>query len=227
MAYFRCLGNGGGGGGNTPEGYIYNVNKCAFNTGHVHTANTKIIMKAHLFETVDMTGNGYMAAWGARKSNFANNAMGFFSRFADMKFCYYRTGQEYAGHKFNEAESNTDAPFYQTPVILTAEGKTATWQNVDTLVSKSVTAQNSTVNAGVAPLGIFCHNNSGDANGWSPVDYAYMKLYYFEIYESGDLIKRFVPAFNNNQFCLYDEVGQAYIYDQFNSGASVRGYIPN
>lgn len=226
MAYIRCIGGSGGGGGNTPEGYIYNANKCAFNTGHVHTENTKIIMKAHLFESPDMTG-GYMAAWGARKGSFGTNAFGFFSRFADQKFCFYRTSQEASGHKFNEAESNTDAPFYQTPVILTAEGKTATWQNVDTLVSKSLTASNANVNGGVAPLGIFCHNNSGDANGWSPVDYAYMKLYYFEIYESGVLEHRFVPAYNNNQFCLYDEVDQTYIYDTFNSGASVRGYIPN
>lgn len=226
MAYYRCNGGNGGGGG-TPEAYIYNVDRCSFNTGHKHTQNTKIIMKAHFFESWWITSSGYMTPWGARKGGYGNNSFGFFSRFNDSKFCFFRTGQEVAGHKFNEAESNSDLPCFQTPVILSAEGKTASWVNVDTLVSKSLTANNGVINDGVAPLGLFCDNNSSAADGWDPVDFCYMKLYYFEIYESGELIHRFVPAFDNNQYCLYDEIEQVYKYDLTNNGSYVRGFIPS
>ena len=52
-----------------------------------------------------------------------------------------------------------------------------------------------------------------------------MILFWFEIYENDTLVHRFIPAYNDNQYCLYDEVDQVYIYDVVRSGANIRGFI--
>ena len=177
------------------------------------------------FDTTDVDGYGAMI--GSRKGNYNNNALGFFTRFNASKFCFYRTGQEAQGTHAMDAtpDTSTSYPLILSPVILTLDGNKAEWYyENDPANVMSITASNATVNAGNAPLGLFCHNSTNDADGWNPVDLGKMALYYCEIYESGVLEHRFVPAYNNSQFCLYDEVGQTYIYDRSNNGNYMRAF---
>lgn len=204
------------------ESYIYNVGNVGFNTGHKHTANTKVILKAF----VDPFIAGYGQVFGARATNYSNSAFGFFSTFNASRYCFYRTGQEAQGDLITASESSTSAPWFDT-CIFTAFEKTLSWyRESDPLTVRSITASSGTANAGIAPLGIFCCNNSNTADGWQAYDLGIrMRLYWFEIYESDVLVHRFVPAYNNDQYCLYDEVEEVYIYDAINSGNNLRGFV--
>lgn len=220
MAYYRCTGEGG----STPivqEPYIYNTVEggVGFNSGHKHTANTKVRMKASF-----PTWGGYGQAFGARANNYNNTAFGFFPWFDGLRSCYYRTGQELSGSWFNASEDTTQM-FYGVPVILECEGQSASWY-VDGFPSDvhTLNASSSNVNAGIAPLGIFCCNNTTTPDGWEAFDAAkYMVFYWMEIYESNVLVHKFVPAYNNGQYCLYDEVDQTYIYECNGNYSRLRG----
>ena len=218
MAYFRCTGEGGSPAPVVSEPYIYNTNEVYFNTGYTHNENTKIRMKA-TFNTFW----SYAQAFGARSGGFGNNAMGFFATFNSSRCCYYRTGQEIAGQYYDASTPDTTTMFYSQPIIIECEGKDCSWYqaNNPSRVS-SLTASNAQVNAGIAPMALFGGNNATNANGWSPTDPCYMLLYWFEIYENDTLLHRFVPAYNNGQYCLYDEVDQTYIYAVSNP-SRVRG----
>ncbi len=220
MAYFRWTG-GNGGTPPTPvqEAYLYNNDLVYFNTGHKHTPNTKIRMKA-LFNWV----NNYMQAWGARSDNFRNNAFGFFPSFAGPRPCIYRTNEEKEGSNYSAASSDTTTMFYMEPVVLECEGQAASWYaESDSTNVHSITATTGTVNSGIAPIAIWGCNAANIADAWWPVDGAIMKLYWFEIYENDTLEHRFVPAYNNGQYCLYDEVDQAYIYEAAGNYTRLRG----
>ena len=219
MAYFRCTGEGGSPAPVVSEPYIYNVGDVGFNSGHTHTVNTKVRLKG-IFGTWD----GYGQAFGARANNYNNSAMGFFSLFGGQRCCYYRSGQEKAGEYYANAETSTSM-WYTQPIVVECEGQTMSWwlandpNNVHTL-----TAESSTVNAGIAPLGIFCVNNTTTTNGWDAFDpVKYMSLFWFEIYENDVLVHKFVPAYNNGQYCLYDEVDQTYIYECNGNYSRLRG----
>lgn len=219
MAYFRCTGEGGSPAPVVVEPFISNLGDIGFNSGHIHTANTKIRMKAS-FDT----WNGYGQAFGARSNNYQSSAMGFFPLFDGLRPCYYRTGREETGSYYNATE-DTKQMWYGQPLILECEGNKAEWY-IESLPSykHSLTATGATVNAGIAPLGIFCCNNSTVADGWDAFDPArYMSLYWFEIYESDVLVHRFVPAYNNGQYCLYDEVDEVYVYECHGNYLLVRG----
>lgn len=227
MAYFHCVyGSGSSPTPPTPpqtaDPFIYNVveSGVCFNSGHKHTANTKIRMKASF-----PTWGNYGQAFGARSNNYGYAAFGFFPWFDGLRPCFYRTGQELPGSFYNVTPADNTQLWYGVPLILECEGNTASWY-VEGMSSDvhTLTASNANVNDGIAPLGIFCCNNSTSADGWDPFDYAkYMTLYYFEIYESNTLVHRFVPAYNNNQFCLYDEIDETYIYEANGNYSRVRG----
>jgi hypothetical protein len=60
-------------------------------------------------------------------------------------------------------------------------------------------------------IGIFAALKNGAYQSWSPMDG--MILHSFEIYESGTLVHRFIPAIDGNDVaCVYDEVTQEYKY---------------
>ena len=225
MAWYEC--NGGGsspGPGPTPtfENYITNIggNGIGFNTGHIHTANTKIRFKA----SIDTWVGQYAQIFGARSSNFWNNAFGFFGRFNYNGYALYRTGSETRGTTLDSDQASS--PWNLIPCIFTVEGTTASWyRDFDPETVRSISG-GGTVDGGIAPLAIFGCNNSTAANGWNLIDQTFgMVLFWFEIYESDVLVHRFVPAYNNNQYCLYDEVTDTYIYDTVNNGANVRGFV--
>ena len=207
MAYYRCIGVSGG---VASEKFIYNVGQTAFNTGHKHTANTKIVFKARITPTSD----AYQCLCGARKTNYQSNCMAFSGYFSSRKrYCYARTG--------NEATTDSNLN-YDDVMIFTLDGQTATWTKADGTGSTYTLTSSGTVDGGYNPMAIFCLNQSSTEDGWESADYSYMWLFWFEIYESNVLVHRFIPATNNNQVCLYDEVDNTYIYDLKNSGTYLR-----
>lgn len=197
-------------GGGVTESFIYNVDKCAFNTGHKHTANTKIKFKARITPTGDL----YQALCGSRKTNYQNNCMAFSGYFSGRRrYCYARTG--------NEATTDSNLN-YDDVMIFTLEGQTASWEKADGTGSTYTLTSSGTVDGGYNPMAIFCLNQSSTEDGFTDADHSSMWLYWFEIYENNVLVHRFVPAKNNNQVCLYDEIEEEYIYDVKNNGAYLR-----
>ncbi len=220
MAYYRWTGGSGSTPTPTPtESYIYNTNWVYFNTGHKHTADTKVRIKGQY----NWCSN-YMQVFGARNDNFRNNAFGFFSSFNSPLPCVYRTGHEGTGSHYSAASSDTTTMFYQEPTILECTGKTASWyKESEPLNIHSITANDGTIDAGIAPLALFGCNGANITDGWWPIDGAIMKFFWAEIYEGNTLVHRFVPAYNNGQYCLYDEVEQDYIYEASGNYSRLRG----
>ena len=220
MAFYRWTGgNGGTPPTPTAEPYIYNAGEVGFNTGHKHTANTRVRLKA-VFET----WYGYGQVFGARSNNYATAAFGFFPWFDGTRPCYYRTGQEKTG-SFFDAAADTTQMFYGVPIILECTGNTATWHPEDEPTNiHTLTAESGTVDAGIAPMGLFCGNNSTPPDSWAYWDPArFMILYWAEIYEGNTLVHRYTPAYNNGQYCLWDEVEQDYLYEVNGNYSRLRG----
>ena len=220
MAYFVSYPKSGS---PTPtyESYIYALGNIGFNTGYIHTANTKIRFKA----SIDTYVGGYTQVFGARNGSFRANAFTFFGRGNYDGYTLCRSGSEVRGNTI--AEDSTGSPWNQTPCIFTAEGTEISWyRDFDPNTVRRIQGSGE-IDGGIAPLAIYCCNSATIPGGWSVGDYSIdMRLFWFEIYESDELIHRFVPAYNNNQYCLFDEVEEDYIYDKVSSGARVRGYIP-
>lgn len=219
MAYFRCTGEGGAPVPVVAESFISNVGDIWFNSGHKHTANTKVRFKAAF-----NTWYNYGQAFGARNSISSYNAFGFFPWFDGYRPCYFRTGQEKVGQYYDQAETSASL-WYGQPLIVECEGQTCEWyvENIPQ-VKHSLTAESSTVDNGIAPLAIFGCNRSTVADGWDAWDAAkFMSLYWFEIYESGNLVHRFVPAYNNGQYCLFDEIDEVYKYEVNGNYSRLRG----
>lgn len=218
MGWYRCL---DGQVHPADEDYLFNIGYTAFNLGHKHTSNTKLVLKADV-ECTTWTEN-YAQVLGARAGSFRTAALTFFGRFRGFRYCYTRTGSESAGEDYG-TQNSTSAPFPYSTCIFTMYGNTMSWyKDGNSSDVHSITASG-TVDSGIAPLGLFCCNCSDTADGWLPQDYSLFKFYWLEIYENNMLVHRFVPAYNNSQFCLYDEVDEVYIYATLNP-SNVRGYI--
>ena len=157
--------------------------------------------------------------------NKNSNAFGLFHRFNNARrYCFYRTTVEALGDVVGTSGS-TSSPFTTTVCIFTATGNTLSWHPADNPSDVHSITASGTVDGGIAPLALWCVNNATGADGWSPGDYGAMRLYWFEIYESNVLVHRFVPAYNNDQYCLYDEVDQDYIYDVVSNGLYLCGQV--
>jgi hypothetical protein len=220
MAYFRSYPKSS----SASEDFIYNIWTVGFNTGHKHTANTKVVFKAILEDM--FSPSSYGQAFGARKNNHFNNAFGLFHRFNNARrYCFYRTGYEIQGDAVGTAGS-TSSPFSNVICIFTAEGDHISWYPEDDSTNvHQIVAASASVDAGIAPLALFCVNNTNQADGWAPGDYGAMRLYWFEIYESDVLVHRFIPAYDAGQYCLYDEIDQTYIYDSVSNGMYMMGVV--
>lgn len=204
------------------ESYIYNIDRVAFNTGYIHKATTQIVFKA-IAEPLAGVNSNYGHCFGARNSNFRANALGFFSRNGGNRFAFYRTNHERPGDYLAQDTSSSPIPY--VPCVYTVYQKKISWQAENGSAVRSIEASNSTVDDGVSALALFASNNATSADTFTAADFGFMQLYWFEIYENDVLLHRFVPAYNNNQWCLYDEVEEDYIYDVANNGASVRGWL--
>ena len=209
----------------TYENYIYNVGYCAFNTGYKHTSDTKIVFKA-IVESWK-SGGDWQNAFGAANGNFRNNCLIFWTRADATRLGFSRTNNYVQGDLVDASDSSTNANWPFVPCIFTAEGQTISWyRESDPNTVRSLTSTG-TVDGGVAPLAIFNMNGSTTADGWSVANggTGFMRLFWFEIYENDVLLHRFVPAYNNSQYCLRDEVEGNYIYDTINNGSTMRGYV--
>lgn len=208
----------------TTENFLYNFWSTGFNTGYTHTADTKIVFKAILSDMA--SPGGYGQAFGARNGNKNSNAFGLFHRFNNYRrYCFYRTGYEVLGDIAGTTPT-TSAPFSGKTCIFTANGSLLSWYDIDDpLTVREISAPSATVNEGICPMAIFCCNTSNQQGGWSATDFGEMRLYWFEIYENDVLVHRFVPAYNNDQYCLYDEIDNTYIYDVVNNGLYLSGLV--
>lgn len=228
MAWYEVK-KGGGSPSPSPvyESFICNIGQCAFNSGHIHTANTKIKFKA----VIESWRYSYewQVAFGAVNNNYQSNALLFWGRTGNgqTKMGFGRTGAYSEGENVDAPESSTSANWVFVPCVFTAEGQTISWYREGDMNTVRHLTASGTVDGGIAPLAIFNYNKSTEADGWTIVNdaTAYMKLYWFEIYESDVLVHRFVPAYNNNQWCLYDEIDDTYIYDTIDNGSKLRGWL--
>lgn len=221
MTWYRCSSGGSPSPSPVYESYIYNVAKAGFNTGYKHKTTTKIKMKA----TIDAISGGWYSIFGYEQGTWRNNAMGF-SIGDSTQLAYMTKGAWIQGDTFLAGESSTSANWTNIPCIFEVFGNTISWyRESDVTTTRSLTTTGTIADAN-GPLGIFIENLSETVDGWNPSqNSAYIRLFWFEIYESDVLIHRFVPAFHNNQWCLYDEVEEDYIYDVVSNGANVRGWL--
>ena len=226
MNYFRC---GGGGSKKQPEGCIYNFGPCAFNTGYIPNANTKIIMKAVPSLNVYNNTSGYITMFSSTPNGDGNKykRFGFESSANNRLPRYWRAGETASGSAPYDETNNNNLIF--APLIFEAYGRTIKWYFPDdeqNFKSLSIPEETGQIEAGITPIALFGKNYAPSAGNCWVADLGQMALYFFDVYENDVLLHHFIPAYNNNQYCLYDTVDGVYIYDLQASGANVRGFVP-
>lgn len=175
--------------------YIKSTGQQAFNTGYTHKANTRLILDCSV---VQDHSSRWEALFGARLTNFHNNAFCFFSRTDGQDIpCFNRSGNEPRGTGF----------VYGERISILAEGQTAKWGSKSTgAIAGSVTTTG-TADDGKTPMMLFNLNTSSTEGGvqidTSP---SFMTLYECMIYEGEEMIHRFVPAKKNGVVGLYDKM---------------------
>lgn len=213
MAWYRC------GGESKPESYIYNIGKCAFNTGYTPKINTKIKMKA-VPSYASQSSYGYM--FSSNPNAHQDTWFGFESRSGRPYFYRCNSNPAVGANYYDESSDNF--LWLYTPQIFEIEGKIARWyrkevpEEVNTLELPDVVLADC-----ISPIALFAKNYA--PNSYETTDFGAMSLFYFDVYEDDVLLHDFVPAYNNNQYCLKDKISNTYIYDTFNNGASVRGFV--
>lgn len=172
----------------------------AFNTGYTHKANTRVVMDCNVKKNSQRT---WEALLGGRKGDFQSNAFCFFSRTDGNDVpCFNRSGHEPRGTGF----------VYGERIILTCEGKTATWVRYSdqNTVAGSVTTTG-TADDGKTPMFLFDLNTSSTVGGLQEDNSkSVMTLYGCKIYEGTTLKCDFVPAKYNNEVGLYDRVNHTF-----------------
>ena len=155
----------------------------AFNTGYTHKANTRVVMDCNVTQN---TQRSWEALFGGRLGDFRSHAFCFFSRNQNGlsspvdKPCYNRSGYE----------TNGDGFVYGERIILTCEGRTATWVRYsapNTQVGSVTTA--GTADDGKTPMFFFDLNTSGTEGGLQMDNSkSVMTLYGSKIYEDETLV---------------------------------------
>lgn len=226
MNWFRCIGGGSSPTPQVAEAYIYNVGQCAFNTGYTPKTTTKVIMKASpVLSNLNSIAYNNPYFFGT----VPNSSIRF--QFLPSSGTNYKPtfgrGDQYVSGSTPWNDSGSDFLWLNQPTIFTLDGNQISWyREVDpsTVNSLSITA---TLVDSITPLCLFACNTNSTAGGYTTTNYGYMILFYFEIYENNVLLHKYIPAYNNSQYCLYDTVDEVYIYDTVNSGNNVRGFIPS
>lgn len=228
MAWFEC-----NGGGNTPgpgpsavESFIYNIGKAAFNTGYKHKTTTKLRFKISIDSYAASKDGQWKSICGVEQGNWRTNAFAF-STGDSSKLAFMSKNSWTQGDVWDASESSINANWNNVPCIFEMVKNGISWyREADPSTVRSLTASTDTAD-GIAPIAIFTENSANAEDGWSPMDNnsALIVFYWFEIYESDVLVHRFVPAYNNSQYCLYDEVDETYLYDQLANGTNLRGYV--
>ena len=217
MAWYRC------GVEPKPESYIYNIGNCAFNTGYVPKANTKIVMKA-VPNIVNICSSwNYLFC-----ANPNGNQTRWFS-FATPsgRPTFMRCTNSAVTGSYYYDQSGTNFIWFNVPQIFEFEGRTARWYREEVPNEVNSLSMPDTVEIidGLNTIALFAKNFESNSGGYGITDLGSMLLYYFDIYENDVLLHHFIPAYNNSQYCLYDKISNTYIYDTVNSGANVRGFV--
>lgn len=199
--------------------YIYNTGNSAFNLGYTHNSATKLELTC-----AAVPRNNYETVIGARNYSYQSSAMVFFSKYNGFRPCYARTGQEATGD-YDSNTSSTSTMWYGQKVRIVMEGQSCLMENLETGAVHSITASSSTVDSGIAPLALFCQNNTTSSGGWDPFDFGYMVFFRLKIWENGELLHDFVPAYSNSQYCIYDNIDGVYKYETYASGAYMLGRL--
>lgn len=182
----------------TPVEYIESSGTQWINTNFKATNNTKIEFKISNFPP--------NASWGcvvgARTSAGASDEYAFFRTDGGL----YRS--DFAGNRVT-FPSDTDLT---NETIVVKDG-------VNTTINGTTITNTSATFTGAYPLWIFACNNGGTkANETS------FRLYYLKIWDSGTLVRDFVPTLNNNVVCLLDLVEGKFYYNAgtgtFTAGAA-------
>lgn len=220
MNYFRCIG-GNGGGTKQFEPYIYNIGRCAFNTNYVPKTNTKIKMKA-VPSYASQSSYGYM--FSSNPNDHQDTWFGFEARTGRPYF--YRCNINPAVGAWYYNESSNNFLWLYTPQIFEIEGKSARWyrEEVPTQINE-LSLPEVSLNDCISPIALFAKNF--EPYRFGATDFGMMSLFYFDVYENDNLIHDFIPAYHNDQFCLYDTVEDVYIYDTYSNGQYVRGFVLN
>lgn len=203
------------------ESYIYNVGNCAFNTGYNHKSTTRIKFKA----SIDAISGGWRQLWGHDQNGWRNNAFESATGDSTQLALVLKNGWT-QGDVWTATESSTSALWSNVPCIFETNGTTLSWyRESDPNTVRSISPSGTIADA-IAPMAIFRNNSASTADGWTIGGHsAFMRLFWFEIYEDSTLLHRYVPAYNNGQWCLYDEIDQVYKYDVENNGANLRGWL--
>ena len=174
---------------------------------------------------IDAIRGGWRGIFGYEEGSWRTNAMAF-STGDSTQLAIMTKGAWTQGEQWTAAESSSSANWSNIPCVFEFNGNSLSWyREEDSNTVRSLTTTGTIADA-IAPLAIFIENVATTADGWSMTqNSAFMRLFWFEIYEGNTLLHRFVPAYNNSQYCLYDEVDDVYIYDQDNNGANLRGFI--
>ena len=186
-----------------PEGYIpveyiesdYSAHQWV-DTQYIHRKSTKVICESTTLTTGSHENYGIL--FGARKTNYQNNALAFFTRHnAAFVPAYNRTG--------HETETGGSGYLYDTPVRVIAEGKTLTAYDMSNdEVICNITAQG-TNDDGVSSMTLFNVNNSTSAvtsdMGGSWLVGRIMK---FMVFEEGIPKRYMVPVRRENQIIDMD-----------------------
>ncbi len=154
------------------------------NTGYIHTANTRIVADVE----ITAENGDWNAIFGSRKGGGggATNALAYFWRAGGSnKGMYKRNVNEIFGR--DQATAN-DAPL-NTPITINADGTTVTLSKKDGEIFSTITT-NDGCSEGINPLFIF---DLSTENGRADNSRSKMKLYGFQIYENGELVRDYQP----------------------------------
>ena len=200
--------------------YIKSTGKQAFNTGYIHKANTKIVLDCHVEQ--DHSSN-WEALFGARLTNYHNNAFCFFSRTDGKDIpCFNRSGNEPRGTGF----------VYGEEIAILACEDSAMWiRRADPDRIAGSVRTTGTVDDGKTPM-LFFNLNTSNTPGGVQIDTSpsCMTLYEAYIFEGDTRVHHYKPAKKNGVVGLYDQMTGTFsgsiTNTPFEGGTEIRTLYP-
>lgn len=178
----------------TPIEYIQSTGTQFINTHYSPTSNTKIEMKVKFVNATTPE-----CLYCARDFNTSNNVQHVFSQFK-LSNNNWRCDYNSNGSDFSHTVDTSTLYTY-------TQDKNTFYEN-DTIISTTSSATFTTNN----PIYLFASNNSPYQNVAALTNFASLKLYSFKIWENDELVRNFIPVFDENDVpCLYEtEEGKLY-----------------
>lgn len=198
--------------------YIYNVGDVAFNLGYVTKANTDIELVCAPFFGGETATDLFGASVAGSSKNFR-----LMSKSGVYIYLLMRENKACSLPPFDALIAPNYA-WFNTKIKISTKGHTLDVLNINSGEIHSDTTTGD-LDDGEVPLGLFCTNATSDTSVFTPNFFSYMYFYSMKIFEGEELVHEFVPAYNNNQYCIYDTVTEEYKYDLKSSGANLNGYI--